>query len=114
VSELSSAHLSCTDIRDFEPRGLGPAFAELATRCRFVRAFGDFWSHMLVAEGSIDVAVEPIVNPWDIAAIQVIVEEAGGRFSDFAGVSRIDSGCVITSNGILHDDVLELMRPQAE
>ena len=74
-----------------------------------VRAFGDFWSHMLVAEGVIDIAIEAWVNPWDVAAAQVILTEAGGRFSDFDGADRIDSGTVITTNGLLHDDVVALM-----
>jgi histidinol-phosphatase len=64
---------------------------------------------MLVAEGVIDVAVEARVNPWDVAAVQVIVTEAGGRFSDFAGAGRIDSGNVITSNGLLHDELVAVM-----
>ncbi len=54
---------------------------------------------MLVAEGVIDVAIEAWVNPWDVAAAQVILKEAGGRFSDFDGADRIDSGNVITTNG---------------
>jgi histidinol-phosphatase len=74
-----------------------------------MRAFGDFWSHMLVAEGVIDIAIEAWVNPWDVAAAQVILTEAGGRFSDFDGVNRIDSGNVITTNGILHDEMVSLM-----
>src|SRR5438132_1658484 len=107
IAALGEAHISCTDIRDFALRGSGRAFAELTSRCRYVRAFGDFWSHMLVAEGALDIGIEPVVNPWDIAAAQVIVEEAGGRFSDFSGRSRIDSGDVISSNGLLHETVLD-------
>ena len=78
-----------------------------------IRAFGDFWSHMLVAEGVVDVAVEAWVNPWDVAATQVIITEAGGRFSDFDGEVRIDTGTVISSNGVLHDELVALMS-QAE
>jgi histidinol-phosphatase len=62
---------------------------------------------MLVAEGSVDGAIDAVgVSEWDLAAVQVIVEEAGGRFSDFAGRPRIDSGTAITSNGLLHDALL--------
>jgi histidinol-phosphatase len=62
---------------------------------------------MLVAEGAVDGAVDALgVSEWDLAAVQVIVEEAGGRFSDAAGESRIDSGTAITSNGLLHDELL--------
>lgn len=71
------------------------------------RGYGDFWAHMLVAEGAVDAAVDAEgVKVWDLAAIQPIVEEAGGRFSDASGASRIDGGTAISSNGHLHDAVL--------
>ena len=80
---------------------------EIARRAWHVRGFGDFWAHMLVAEGAVDGAVDATgVNEWDLAAVQVIVEEAGGRFSDFQGVSRIDGGAAVTSNGLLHAELL--------
>lgn len=79
----------------------------IARRAWHARGFGDFWAHMLVAEGSVDGAVDAVgVSEWDLAAIQVVVEEAGGRFSDAAGASRIDSGTAICSNGLLHDELL--------
>jgi histidinol-phosphatase len=62
--------------------------------------------HMLVAEGSADVAVEPEVSLWDLAAVQVIVQEAGGRFTNLTGEARADGGSAVSSNGLLHDDVL--------
>ncbi len=70
------------------------------------RGFGDFWMHMLVAEGAVDVAVEPIVSLWDLAAVQVIVDESGGRFSDLRGAPRADGGDACSTNGLLHDAVL--------
>jgi histidinol-phosphatase len=80
---------------------------DLARRAWHVRGLGDFWAHMLVAEGAVDGAVDARgVHEWDLAAPQVIVEEAGGRFSDFAGAARIDSGSALTSNGLLHDELL--------
>jgi histidinol-phosphatase len=106
---LEDAYVSCTDVRDFAIRRGAAGFGALLDRVRVMRAFGDFWSHMLVAEGVIDVAIEAWVNPWDVAAAQVILTEAGGRFSDFDGADRIDSGTVITTNGLLHDDVVALM-----
>ena len=109
VRALDSAHLSCTDPRDFAARGHAAGYLELSARCRQVRAFGDFWSHMLVAEGAIDIGIEPVVAPWDIAAVQLIVEEAGGRFSDFQGRRRIDSGNVLTTNSLLHDEVTAML-----
>jgi len=110
VASLDGAHVSCTDIRDFDTYGHEAGFRALMSRCRYLRAFGDFWSHMLVAEGAIDVGIEPVVNAWDVAAVQLIVEEAGGRFSDFGGFPSIDSGSVVTSNGLVHEQVLALMQ----
>jgi histidinol-phosphatase len=85
---------------------------ELARRAWHVRGIGDFWAHMLVAEGAVDGAVDSIgVSEWDLAAVQVIVEEAGGRFSDFAGDALIDSGSAVTSNGLLHGELLAAVAP---
>ncbi len=79
----------------------------LAQRAWHARGLGDFWAHMLVAEGAVDGAVDALgLSEWDLAAVQVIVEEAGGRFSDAAGESRIDSGSAVTSNRLLHDELL--------
>jgi histidinol-phosphatase len=79
----------------------------LAQRAWHTRGLGDFWPYMLVAEGAVDGAIDgPGVKEWDLAATQVIVEEAGGRFSDFAGVSRIDGGTAVASNGLVHDELL--------
>jgi histidinol-phosphatase len=86
----------------------------LAARAWHARGYGDFWSHMLVAEGSIDGAIDAIgVSVWDLAAVQVIVEEAGGRFTDFTGAERIDGGSAISSNGHLHPALLEAVRELA-
>ena len=79
----------------------------IARRAWHARGFGDFWSYMLIAEGSVDGAIDgPGVKEWDLAATQVIVEEAGGRFSDFSGEPRIDSGSAVASNGLIHDELL--------
>ena len=109
VATLAQATLSVTDVRDFARQGCADGFARLADACRAVRGFGDFWSHMLVAEGAIDCGVEPIVNEWDVSAARLIVREAGGRFSDFTGADRCDAGNVVTSNGLLHEQVLALL-----
>jgi histidinol-phosphatase len=86
---------------------------ELARRAWHARGFGDFWAHMLVAEGVVDGAIDAIgVGEWDLAAVQVVVEEAGGRFSDAAGEPRIDSGTAICSNGLLHDELLAALAEQ--
>src|SRR3954447_296901 len=82
-----------------------PAISE---QCWHLRGYGDFWAHMLVAEGGVDGAVDAVgVKLWDLAAIQPVVEEAGGRFSDADGVARADGGTAISSNGLLHDALLQ-------
>ena len=87
----------------------------LARRAWHARGLGDFWAHMLVAEGVVDGAVDATsLREWDTAAVQVIVEEAGGRFSDRTGRARIDSGTAVTSNGLVHEELLAAMSEQAQ
>jgi histidinol-phosphatase len=87
---------------------------EIARRAWHTRGLGDFWAHMLVAEGAVDGAVDAAgVREWDLASVQVIVEEAGGRFSDFSGERRIDTGGAITSNGLLHDVLVAATQDRA-
>jgi histidinol-phosphatase len=74
------------------------------------RGVGDFWMHVLVAEGVFDIAAEPIVSLWDLAAVKPIVEEAGGRFTDLAGEARADGGTALSTNGLLHDAALAALR----
>ena len=105
VSEVEEAVLSFSIDNEVPP---------LARRAWHARGLGDFWAHMLVAEGAVDGAVDSIgVSEWDLAAVQVVVEEAGGRFSDFSGKSRIDTGSAVTSNGLVHDELLAAMAEQA-
>ena len=106
VATLEQASFSHAGVHSFDKRGLGKGLRALAEQAWLERAYGDFWQHMLVAEGKLDFAVEAVVNLWDLAAVQLIVEEAGGRFSDFAGVARPDGGNAVSSNGLLHDEVL--------
>ena len=110
VGGLEEAQLCYDSVPGFERHGLGQAFLRLARRCWRNRGLGDFWQHMLVAEGAADIAVEPEVSLWDLAAAKVIVEEAGGRFTDLGGVSRADGGSAVSTNGLLHQEVLGLLR----
>jgi histidinol-phosphatase len=106
VGELAGAGISSGCTADFpEPERL----VELAKKVKRDRAFGDFWSHMLVAEGACEVGLDPVVSVWDVAPLQVIVEEAGGKFTDFAGDRRLDGGSAVSSNGLVHDDVLAVI-----
>jgi histidinol-phosphatase len=106
IAAIGEAQLCYDDVIGFEQFGLGARFLDLARRCGRARGFGDFWSHMLVAEGAAEIAVEPQVAHWDMAAVQVIVEEAGGRFTNLAGEARADGGSGISTNGLLHAEVL--------
>ncbi|HEX2192410.1 MAG TPA: histidinol-phosphatase [Acidimicrobiales bacterium] len=106
VGTLADASLSYASLAGWEAAGRGEAFLALTRRFWRTRAYGDFWSHVLVAEGAVDVAAEPEVTLWDLAALQVIVEEAGGRFTDLAGNSTAAGGSAVSSNGRLHDEVL--------
>jgi histidinol-phosphatase len=91
----------------------GDDTAPLIRRCGRARCFGDFWQHMLVAEGAIDIAYDPVAAWWDMAPILVIVEEAGGRFTNLAGEARADGGSGVSTNGALHDAVLEALSSRA-
>jgi histidinol-phosphatase len=82
------------------------AFEDLVRRTRRNRGFGDFWAHLLVATGAADVMAEPELAVWDWAALKVIVEEAGGRVTSFDGSEPTDGSSVVTTNGLLHDEVL--------
>lgn len=109
VRRVEDAFITTTDMR-FMSDPHRARYIALALRCWTGRALGDFWSHVLVAEGAVDIAVEPAGSIWDFAALQPIVEEAGGRFTDYEGVARIDAGRAISTNGLLHDAVIEAMR----
>ena len=112
VSRIEDAHLAYDAPRYFEAVGRSDAFLDLARRCWRTRGFGDFWPYVMVADGSIDIAVEPDgLSLWDLAAPMVIVQAAGGRFTDFEGVARADGGNAIATNGVLHDDVLAALAP---
>lgn len=79
---------------------------DLLREARRNRGFGDFWGHMLVARGSADVMLEPELATWDFAALKVVVEEAGGKVSTFDGKPLEHGGSMLTTNGVLHDEVV--------
>jgi histidinol-phosphatase len=112
VAVLADAHFSYSSLSGWAAQGRLDGFLELAGAAWRTRGFGDFWSHMLVAEGGADVAAEPEVSLWDLAALQVVVEEAGGTFTDLAGNSTSEGGSAVSSNGLLHDEVLRLLEPR--
>lgn len=109
VTDLADAHLCLSAVTEWDAVGRLDAIIELERRCWRTRGFGDLWSYMLVAEGSVDIGLDPKASVWDLAAMQVIVEEAGGRFSDLSGAPRLDGGNAVATNGLLHEAVLEIV-----
>jgi histidinol-phosphatase len=108
VRDLSDGFLSYSGLGGWADREDG--FRALARSVWRTRGFGDFWSYALVAEGAVDIACEPEVSLWDLAPLQLLVEEAGGRFTDLSGVRRADGGSALATNGMLHEAALELLR----
>jgi histidinol-phosphatase len=96
IARLEDAYVSTTSVRDF------PAFARLGAHVALARTYPDFWQYMLVAEGRIEAGCDPLMAPWDVVAPKLIVEEAGGRFSE-------DPGLWLATNGILHDEIRALL-----
>nr|WP_208104236.1 histidinol-phosphatase [Modestobacter roseus] len=106
VASLADASLSYSSLSGWEEQGRLEPFLDLTRSVWRTRAYGDFWSYMMVAEGAVDVACEPEVSLWDLAALDVIVREAGGSFSDLEGAAGPAGGSAVASNGVLHADVL--------
>ena len=111
VARLADASLSYSSLIGWEDSGRLDAFLGLTRACWRTRAYGDFWSYMLVAEGAVDLACEPELALYDMAALVPIVVEAGGRFTDLAGDDGPHGGNAVCSNGPLHDEVLALLTP---
>ena len=109
VSALSDASISYSDFVGWGDR-LEPFQKMLATAWR-TRGIGDFWSHMLVAEGAVDIAIEPKLAVWDMAALDIIVREAGGIFTNTAGQSGPFGGSGVSTNGLLHNAVINGLNP---
>jgi histidinol-phosphatase len=105
VSSLGTAMLVSSGLGDWLEPPLAEPFRELATAVRRTRGFGDFWGHMLVARGAAEAMLEPSLRVWDTAAVQVVVEEAGGRMTALDGSPLVDRGSTLTSNGSLHDEI---------
>jgi histidinol-phosphatase len=111
VSSLDDASLSYSSLSGWHDRGREDAFLGLTRDVWRTRAYGDFWSYMLVAEGAVDVAAEPAVALHDLAAPWVIVTEAGGRFTDLDGTVGPAGGSAVATNGHLHDEVVSRLAP---
>lgn len=106
VSELSDASFSYSSLTGWEEQGRLESFLGLTRSVWRTRAYGDFWSHVMVAEGTVDIAAEPELSLWDAAPLPIILEEAGGRATDLRGEGFVDGGPLVCSNGALHDQAL--------
>ena len=109
VASLSDASIAYSDFIGFGDR-LEP-FQKMLAQAWRTRGMGDFWSHMLVAEGAVDVAIEPTLAVWDMAALDLIVREAGGAFTNVSGKSGPFGGSGVSTNGILHNAVINGINP---
>ncbi|KAF0969023.1 MULTISPECIES: histidinol-phosphatase [Mycobacteriales] len=113
VSDLSSSSLAFSSLSGWAERGIRERFVDLTDRVWRVRGYGDFFNYCLVAEGAVDVAAEPEVSLWDLAPLDILVREAGGRFTALDGTPGPAGGSAVASNGLLHDEVLTALAPPA-
>jgi len=111
VDQLADASLSYSSLSGWRDLGREEAFLGLTRDVWRTRAFGDFWSYMLVAEGAVDLAAEPQVALHDLAAPAIVVTEAGGRFTSLDGTAGPAGGTAVATNGLLHDEVLQRLVP---
>ncbi len=111
TATVEDAFLSYSSVSGWISSGRGQAFVDLMRDCGRTRAFGDFWSYMMLAEGCVDIATEPELALHDMAALDIIVREAGGRFTSLDGADGPVGPGALATNGILHDVVLDRLRP---
>ena len=109
VQALADAQLCTSGLDGWDSAGGVDGLLSLARSCWRTRGFGDFWIYMLVAEGVAEIGCEAVVSLWDLAAPQVIVEEAGGTFTDLTGVPTAAGGSALATNGLLHEAALALV-----
>ena len=112
-SRLEDGLLVTSQVDNFSHRKAESAYRELEAEAYVSRTWGDGYGYLLVATGRAEVMVDPIVNPWDVAAVAPVIEEAGGRFSSWSGEFNIRAGHCIGSNGLVHEQVLTRLRPFA-
>jgi histidinol-phosphatase len=110
VATLDDAQILYGSAAELDASGKVPGFRPLLQSVWRERGFGDFWGYALLAEGAAEAMVEVDAKTWDLAAPLVLIEEAGGRLTDFSGARRIDRLEMVASNGLLHDEVLARLR----
>ena len=110
VAALTDAQVLYGSASELDASGLVPGFRDLLRAVWRERGFGDFWGYALLAEGAAEAMVEVDAKTWDLAAPLVLIEEAGGRLTDFGGARRIDALEMVATNGILHEEILARLR----
>lgn len=109
-SSMQDAVFVTSQVDSFDERGAGDGYKQLQAAARITRSWGDGYGYLMVASGRADIMVDPICNAWDVAAIAPIVTEAGGTFTDWKGVPTTRGGDGVGTNGLLHQDVLRLLK----
>ncbi|MFB7025995.1 MULTISPECIES: histidinol-phosphatase [unclassified Streptomyces] len=109
VSSLADASFAYSSLSGWEERGRLDGFLDLTRACWRTRAYGDFWPYMMVAEGSVDLCAEPELSLWDMAAVSIVVQEAGGTYTGLDGRHGPHSGNAAASNGLLHGELLSYL-----
>ena len=109
IDNLAAAHLAWSGIEDWDAVGRLDAIIALGRACWRSRGVGDAWQYMLVAEGTAEIALDPEVSLWDLAAVKIVVEEAGGRFTDLGGVVTAEGGSGLATNGLVHEAALAII-----
>lgn len=108
-TSLEKATLLYTDPVEMKRQGYGPAFEKLSAQAELVRTWGDCYGHFLVATGRAEIMFDPIMSPWDIAALRPCVEGAGGKLTDRDGQLLPLGESALSTNGHLHTQVLEIL-----
>jgi histidinol-phosphatase len=110
TADLSASWLVHAGLRILREGGHWDGFVRLVDATERQRGFGDYLGYQLVAEGKAEVYMESDLKPWDLAPCRLMIEEAGGRFTDFTGAPSIYSGTALATNGRVHDAALALLR----
>jgi histidinol-phosphatase len=113
VSAIEDAQILYGSRRENVASGVMPGFDALIDAAWRARGFGDFWGYALLAEGCGEAMLETLMKPWDLAAPQIVIEEAGGRVTDAFGERRIDATSFVATNGVLHEEVLRRIADRA-
>jgi histidinol-phosphatase len=114
VAQLQDAVLLSSDAESFEQYGRSAAYNELRAQAKFTRTWGDCYGHILVATGRAEIMLDPIMAIWDCAALLPIMQESGGTFTDWNGISTIKGGNAISTNGLLFENVMRIVRENQE